>query len=243
MEPNNIEKQIKQKLNAREIQPSAQAWDRLDAMLTVAENKEQKKSFSWLKLAAGFILFMGAGVYFLNQNTTGSLINNSNEIIVETTAKDSVLSDQKNQEVVSVETSEAKEAKELVKPESENSIQNNSVTKTFQNKKQKNSQIVKSQNFMSGNHAVAVSNETKTTNSETVSTIINNEVINESNKNKDIVSVEKPILGKPKLKVDPNALLNQVEDEVDMTFRQKVFQKISKNFKEAKESFASRNQE
>ncbi|GAW89832.1 hypothetical protein FPS14_contig00031-0036 [Flavobacterium psychrophilum] len=42
MEPNKLENQIQEKLNAREIQPSAQAWDRLDAMLLVTEKINQK---------------------------------------------------------------------------------------------------------------------------------------------------------------------------------------------------------
>ena len=43
MKPNNIDNQIREKLNAIEIQPSAQAWDRLDAMLAVSEEKKSKK--------------------------------------------------------------------------------------------------------------------------------------------------------------------------------------------------------
>jgi hypothetical protein len=42
MELNKLENQIKEKLNSREIQPSAQAWDRLDAMLSVAEEKKKQ---------------------------------------------------------------------------------------------------------------------------------------------------------------------------------------------------------
>ena len=42
MEPNKIEKQFREKLNTREIQPSVQVWDRLDAMLSVAEEKKTK---------------------------------------------------------------------------------------------------------------------------------------------------------------------------------------------------------
>jgi hypothetical protein len=46
MEPNKIENQIKEKLDARKIQPSAQAWDRLDAMLAVSEANKTKKNFT-----------------------------------------------------------------------------------------------------------------------------------------------------------------------------------------------------
>ena len=44
MEPNKFEKDFREKLNQREIEPSNNAWDRLDAMLSVAEEKKPKKS-------------------------------------------------------------------------------------------------------------------------------------------------------------------------------------------------------
>jgi hypothetical protein len=68
MAPNKIDNQIKEKLNAREIQPSAPAWDRLDAMLTVAEAKQPKRNFTWLYIAAAFLLFSGLGFFLLNSN-------------------------------------------------------------------------------------------------------------------------------------------------------------------------------
>jgi hypothetical protein len=45
MEPNKLEKQFKEQLNSREIQPSEMAWSKLDAMLMAADsgNSEQAK--------------------------------------------------------------------------------------------------------------------------------------------------------------------------------------------------------
>ena len=43
MESNKFEKDFRNKLNKREIAPSENSWDRLDAMLTVAEKKQPKK--------------------------------------------------------------------------------------------------------------------------------------------------------------------------------------------------------
>ncbi|WP_343696825.1 hypothetical protein [Flavobacterium sp.] len=43
MEPNNFEKDFREKLNQRKIEPSEKAWDRLDAMLSIAEEKSQRK--------------------------------------------------------------------------------------------------------------------------------------------------------------------------------------------------------
>ena len=76
MEPNKIDNQIREKLNAREIQPSAQAWDRLDAMLTVSEEKKPKKGYGWFFVAASTILFFGLGFFLFNSKETTE-INNS----------------------------------------------------------------------------------------------------------------------------------------------------------------------
>jgi len=75
MAPNKIDNQIKDKLNAREIQPSAPAWDRLDAMLTVAEAKQPKRNFTWLYIAATFLLFSGLGFFLLNSNESVAIEN------------------------------------------------------------------------------------------------------------------------------------------------------------------------
>jgi len=67
MEPNNFEKDFREKLNKREIEPSNKAWDRLDAMLSVAEEKKPKKSKKRLYIAASVVGFLLVGTFFFNQ--------------------------------------------------------------------------------------------------------------------------------------------------------------------------------
>ena len=62
MEPNKIENQIKEKLDARKIQPSAQAWDRLDAMLAVSEANKTKKNFGRFLLLLHCFFFSDWGM-------------------------------------------------------------------------------------------------------------------------------------------------------------------------------------
>ena len=92
MEPNNIENQIREKLNAREIQPSPQAWDRLDAMLTIAEEKKTKRSFGFLSrsfgIAASILVFVTLGLLLFNQNTTK--IETPNAVVGTEIKKDNV---------------------------------------------------------------------------------------------------------------------------------------------------------
>ena len=53
MEPNKLEREFREKLEKRAIQPSDMAWDRLDAMLSVAE-KKKKPNRAWMYMAASF---------------------------------------------------------------------------------------------------------------------------------------------------------------------------------------------
>ena len=80
MERNKFENNIQEQFNKRTIAPSAQAWDRLDAMLTVAEEKKPKKGFFWIGIAASFIVFLGIG-FFLIDNKEG--IKTKQEIVFE----------------------------------------------------------------------------------------------------------------------------------------------------------------
>ena len=67
MEPNNFEKDFREKLNQRTIEPSDKAWDRLDAMLSIAEEKQPKKNYKWLYIAASIVGFLLVGTFFFNQ--------------------------------------------------------------------------------------------------------------------------------------------------------------------------------
>lgn len=79
---NNFENKIQEEFNKRTIEPSSQAWDRLDAMLTVAEENKPKRSLFWLQIAASLILFFGVGYFILNQNFNEKEIHkNTNEIV------------------------------------------------------------------------------------------------------------------------------------------------------------------
>lgn len=66
-EQNKIDNQFRRKLEQREIQPSAQSWDRLDAMLAVAEPK-RKNRYARIYMAASFIGFILMATVFFRQD-------------------------------------------------------------------------------------------------------------------------------------------------------------------------------
>ena len=81
MEQDNFNKNIQEKFNLRTIEPSEMAWNKLDAMLTLAEEKKQPKRFFWLSIAASFLLFSGVGYVFFQQNEQSKLTPTTEEIV------------------------------------------------------------------------------------------------------------------------------------------------------------------
>jgi hypothetical protein len=233
MEPNKLENQFKEKLDSREINPSEAAWDRLDAMLSVAESKPesylgestQQKSnrmFTWLYVAAGILGFLFVGNLFYSQKEN-LIENQKNNLVIENTnPKETSKSETKlpTKELSSPEIIINKETKPVVQIAK---INNN----TIENK------INKTQEEVVADAKPSYQNESLILNKSTFSTNIDSL----------LASVEKQNLDAKKttIKINSTALLNQVDGELQISFREKAFNTITKKYKEAKEALANRN--
>ena len=227
MEPNKIDNQIREKLNAREIQPSAQAWDRLDAMLTVSEEKKPKKGYGWFFVAASTILFFGLGFFLFNSNETIE-INNSTPIV--TTI---------NEEIDSAETNKINEISiENVKPVL---VQNEvNFSKTQKNKKSKETnELIKPENDLE--EKITPNSQLQTPNSYKYVSPEN--LLAEVQTGEKVITSDKKISPKAKMKVDANSLLTNVEKELDENHRETTLDKLNRKFKDAKSALANRNYE
>lgn len=235
MEPNKLETQMQEKLNSRVIQPSAQAWDRLDAMLSVAEQKKPKRKLSWLYIAASITGLLFVGAFLLNQNNNQeSIINNSETIVnsnkeIENTEKSNISNQntitKTEVELVPIENSEialvSNIKKKINTPDKENS--NNLVVNNFTEK-----------NTTAITEVIAQKTEVKST--------------LEIDPKSLLVSIEKEKIDqktypKSTIKIDPQTLLSQVDGEIELSFRQKVIKTINKNYNSTKVALAARNQE
>ncbi len=227
MEPNKIDNQIREKLNAREIQPSAQAWDRLDAMLTVSEEKKPKKGYGWFFVAASTILFFGLGFFLFNSNETKE-INNSNPIVTTINeVMDSTEANKINQ--ISVE----KEQPVLVQNEV-------NYSKTQKNKKSKETnELIKPENDLE--EKITPNSQLQTPNSYKYVSPEN--LLAEVQTGEKVITSDKKISPKPKMKVDANSLLTNVEKELDENHRETTLDKLNRKFKDAKSALANRNYE
>ena len=227
MEPNKLDNQIREKLNAREIQPSAQAWDRLDAMLTVSEEKKSKKGYGWFFVAASMILFFGLGFFLFNSSETTE-INNSTPIV--TTI---------NEETDSVKTNETNEISvENVKPVLvQNEVNNSKQTRNI--KSVETDKVIKSESVLEEKITPNIQRPT----SNTYKYVSPENLLAEVQTGEKVITSDKKITPKPKMKVDANSLLTTVEKELDNTYRETTLDKLNRKFQDAKSALANRNYE
>ncbi|UGS23212.1 hypothetical protein [Flavobacterium channae] len=227
MKPNKLDNQIREKLNAREIQPSAQAWDRLDAMLTVSEDKKPKKGYGWLFIAASTLLFFGLGFFLFNSSETPNT-NNTNTIV--TTVNEEVDSAETiKSDVISFE----KEQPVLVQNETNH-------VKTVRNKKsEKVNKIIKQENGVQEN-PLAINHYPST---DTYKYVTPENLLVEAETGEKVITSDKKTTVKSKMKIDANSLLTNVEKELDETHKETTLDKLNRKFQDAKSALANRNYE
>lgn len=230
MEPNNFEKNIQEQFNKRTVEPSAQAWDRLAAMLTVAEEKKPKKGFFWLRIAASFIVFLGIG-FFLIENKEG--IKTKQEIVFE----------QK------LEQDDAKSDSNSFNPKEENSKTSALATNNgyYSNQKKEvkiNEELVSDKPQQIKNLTNYLTDDSSFKNSQ-----INNEITTVNKRKYNYITPESLLAEvktihaknsyKSTLSVDANDLLSSAESELNQSFKDKAFAK----FKEVQAVYNNRNLE
>ena len=214
MAQNKLDKEFRDKLNLREINPTPAAWDRLDAMLAVAEEKKSKKSYGWMYVAAACLVVLLVGSMFFKQS---AVKQPTDEIeIVEQQVEKSIHDDAIINEpsVAPVETQVAE------------AVQSTSVSPK------------KKVRLVSGSPTRAVAAVTHKNEEHHQSTAANADV------EKLLASAMMPThYSTASVKVDPNALLSQVDGEIELSFREKVIKSAGKNFQNVKVALANRNLE
>jgi hypothetical protein len=227
MEQNKLEKEFRKKLNQREITPTENSWDKLDTMLTVAEEKKPKRSYSWIYMAASIIGFAFLGTFFLNQSNQNTTIE-SNEVVIENNQKAEPI--QKDiLKVPSISKSESTVVISEVKKVKENARDTNAIVKN---------QVVQdssSDNLIPIVEKIETKKEIVPLASSKTSDVTVDKMLAE------VQTISKEGNLKSKIKVNPNTLLTQIDGELELSFREKVINKVNKNYQIVKVALANRN--
>ena len=224
MEPNKMEEEFRKKLNARELQPSDAAWDRLDAMLSVAENRKPKRNFRWLYVAASMVFFLGMGLLLIRQEKSNQTLpmNSNDNVVVEgkVNKTEEAVSKPVNGDVLPI-FEEHNNAETLA--------ENQSNSSKALRKKQKNTTSALPEVRID---KVPILVETPP--------VVLEDAPQEPEK---MLAVNEAPKDQPKVKVNANSLLSSVEGELNLEFRETTLDKIKKNFKTVKTAVAHRNYE
>ena len=230
MQSNKFDNQIREKLNARTIQPNAKSWDRLDAMLSVQEEKKPRKGFLWLYVAASFFVFFGLGVFLFNSDENVE-INTQNPVLV---AVDKTID--------SVEKNKAEEI--LIESQQPVVVQNEiNLSKSVNSIKEKTTIFNKSNSVQESDNKANPTYNLQPTTSSAYKYISPENLLAEVQNEKKNLSSESNVSKKPSVKIDANALLSKVEKELDESYRETTLDKLNKNFNAVKSAIVNRNYE
>ena len=227
MEPNNFEKDFREKLNNRTIEPSDKAWDRLDAMLSITENKKSKKKNKWFYIAASFVGFLLVGTFFFNQKEQTIKVPQS-VVVEDNIKKESVVKPALNS-VDAIKTVIASSEQTSV-PNSNNKQKSNTTLKNESNQVAESSIIIKN-----NQEKQSIPNQNQISKNENIDQLLNN--------SEKAVVAENSAKQKSKVKINADDLLNQVDGELELSFREKVISKVNKNYQTVKVALANRNQQ
>jgi len=232
MELDKIEKEIKNQLDLREIQPSPVAWDRLDAMLTAAESKKEKPKFNWIYIAASVFGFFMLGYVFYNNSGESAEVSSSKAIV--TNEAQSTKTSAENKQQIRVQFQKESQAiaeNKVIPPNKKPSISSHRTN---------NRDSAPQQNQL----ATALSTNKKIE-AQSIEKLISTPKTNEINPSKpesQLAEISTKTM-QPTVKVNPSTLLSEVDKELTFSFREKVIRKIDKNYKTVKLALASRNQQ
>jgi len=255
MAPIKFEEHIKEQLEERTLQPSNKSWDELSSRLETEEKKQSKTAYWWIGLAASFAILIAIALPFFNNENE---VNNTQPVLVdtkdETTKKETplkvmevqkdntiVLEDKESNQRFDSKVPNKKLQKASAKPSNlseqivivetpETSIQSGLKKETITQQKIQTfeeakivdvvAEIKKLKNMPSGVSDQEIDSLLKIAHRE----ILNQRLYNETTKT-----------------VDADALLLDVEEDLEQSFRTKVFEALKTNYSKVKTAVAERN--
>jgi len=239
MEPQKFNDQIKHTLENREIEPSAKSWEQLRAKL----DKKEKKAIPlnwWLGIAASFI----GGILLVSIFYNTSEILNTPQVVEKTNEIENSQPFPISKEAIVSQEEEIKE--EVVAPvipknknlESESEIVHTTSNKTKVQEKMESKTL--------SNEQMVIAEKVDELITAILSLEENNIDLTEEEVDALLANATQQILIEKQLKtstaqINANSLLEDVEMELDQSFREKIFEMLKVGFNKTRTAIATRN--
>ena len=238
MEPNKLDIKIKEHLHFREIQPSEMAWSKLDAMLTAVDpinrqkaKQKPKRKFTWMYIAASFAGFLLVATIYFNQRSNG-IIDAKNKVVIQNggeaqSKKENptvIIAKDQLDEIIGIPAVKKNNIANVTAVSTEKSI----VNKSISNQNPIIEVSVHNQNL-----------EKKSINLQSTAVSVDELLAAVENPSKkEMQSQQNGIV-----RVNATTLLSEVDGELELSFREKIINKVSKNFQTVKVALSNRNLE
>lgn len=261
MAPIKFEDKIKETLEQRTIEPSANSWSKLSERLDKDASSKRPRLYWWLGIAAGIIIMLAVAIQFFGSNNTEVVIP---QMVEEQKAEDNIdeikaatSTSVEQQELV--EASAGKELPEekkhgqmsetrpLIEKNNRTSFANTKVASLDKPSKEK--QLNPKEDIEGSNGLIKEQPNIEET---AVAQVLKNlnERAKENNLEKEVDSLLKLAskeLFKNKLKdestktVDAKALLESVQEDMGQSFRTRVFEALKDSYVTVRTAVAERN--
>lgn len=262
MAPYKLEDNIREKLEARELKPSADAWKKLEARLDAEQPK--KKTVLWYYVAASFVGFLIlASVFFsrnnaevgnqiVNETIEQKIVEKQPEVIPNNSQSEEIASEENHVETVE-KIAPKKETEKKQKPNSDQ-LKSLPQKKSEVDKKNESVEAIAKVTKVEAEQALKTTlekEEDKLFNNKVDEVVASVKKMQENNTEINVTDVEallnnarreietQRILNNPK--VDATALLEDVEWELEKSFRDKVFDALGEGFQKVRTAVTERN--
>jgi len=246
MAPIKFEEHIKEKLDEREIQPSAGSWDKLNASLDSSETRKSHNKW-WISAAAAVMVLLISSLLFVNQQD-----QNSNPV-VETPVENNTIDNSDNFKFDEPAQLASEEVKKEVQPKTEKPVNNGSESTLIVSEKIKSDNAERLASNSTNERSVLESvSITPASEKQKLSAEFNDKkqallaMISENEKESaSVTEAEVDALLAEALKqigeqpgniqpeIEAGVLLADAEDEVYESFKEKVFELVKTGYQKA----------
>ena len=255
MAPIKYEEQLKEKLEKRTIQPSPEAWSNLSNRLDKQDKNNNTKLFWWLGIAASIVGVILVTIFVFDNSESKTIsptvVDVDNDKVLKdngssednTVSKQEAIVDNATETIVSNEeqpASKVEKSSEIIPPKA---MISNKAIASNDLKVQKQSQEVfeipvNNSDFEQTklNEVVTEINKLKTENPAVTDDEIDSLL---KQAEREILTNKLNILNTRT--VDVNSLLQDVETDLEQSFRSKVFEALINNYETVKTAVAERN--
>ncbi|AXP81245.1 hypothetical protein CJ739_2164 [Mariniflexile rhizosphaerae] len=247
MESNKFDNSIKDKLESRSLQPSNNAWAKLSERLEKEDKKQNNKAIWWLGIAASIVGVLFVAFQFFNTEDVKPVIVDSPRVI-QKNENIQVAVDEVNVSKGVEKEIQINEKVEKLPLEHDSTIQINEGTVAITKYK---TLIKKEEEVL---QPVKVAQESLTFEAQKVQDVVakvqllkdNNQEVSDAVIDALLLEAQqeirlKQLYNKTSGVVDANMLLQDVENDLDQSFRSKVFEAIKASYNSVKTAVAQRN--